>query len=57
MKKYNLKVTPWQVAEQDFPKDGTLEEKFIFLLRYAILAPSDILHLPLVVGFFNFSNP
>ncbi|RJS78657.1 nitroreductase [Methanophagales archaeon] len=40
MKKYDPKVTPWQVAEQDFPKDGALEEKFKFLLRYAILAPS-----------------
>ena len=40
MKKYDPKVTPWQVAEQDFPKDGALEEKFKFLLRYVILAPS-----------------
>ncbi len=40
MKKHDPKVTPWQVAEQDFPKDSALEEKFKFLLRYAILAPS-----------------
>lgn len=40
MKKYDPKVTPWHVGEQEFPKDGTIEEKFKFLLRYAILAPS-----------------
>jgi len=39
-KKYDPKITPWQVAEQDFPKDGASEEKFKFLLRYVILAPS-----------------
>lgn len=30
----------WDVKEADFPKDGRLSEKMIFLLRYAILAPS-----------------
>ena len=30
----------WNVRENDFPKDGSLSEKFHFLLRYAILAPS-----------------
>ena len=30
----------WNVGESDFPKDGSLSEKFHFLLRYAILAPS-----------------
>lgn len=30
----------WEVKEKDFPKAGTIEEKLMFLLRYAILAPS-----------------
>jgi nitroreductase len=38
--RFDPKVTPWQVAERDFLKDGTLEEKLKFLLSYAILAPS-----------------
>src|SRR5579872_7143224 len=28
------------VADEDFPHDGTTEEKLIFLLEYAVLAPS-----------------
>jgi nitroreductase len=39
-KKSNPKVTPWQMNEQDFPRDGKASEKLQFLLRYAILAPS-----------------
>ncbi len=30
----------WDVREDDYPSEGTTEEKLIFLLRYAILAPS-----------------
>jgi hypothetical protein len=32
--------TPYEVNEMDFPWSRTLEEQFVFLLRYAILAPS-----------------
>ena len=35
-----LKSDPRQVRAQDFPGDGTLRERLLFLLRYAILAPS-----------------
>lgn len=38
MKGINLE--PWEVNEQDFPKNGNSREKSEFLLRYAILAPS-----------------
>ncbi len=38
MKGKNLE--PWEVNEQEFPKDGSPSEKSKFLLRYAILAPS-----------------
>ena len=31
---------PWQVSVSDFPKDGDLRDQFIFLLSFAILAPS-----------------
>ena len=31
---------PWLVAEKGFPKKGTAREKMLFLLNYAILAPS-----------------
>lgn len=37
---YNPKVTPWQIQEQDFPREGSSKEKLRSLLRYAILAPS-----------------
>jgi nitroreductase len=37
---YDPKVTPWELREQDFPADGTLPERLLFLLRYAVLAPS-----------------
>jgi len=40
MEKYDPKVTPWQVSERDFPREGSSTEKMKFLLRYAILAPS-----------------
>ncbi|TSC72195.1 MAG: hypothetical protein G01um101438_698 [Parcubacteria group bacterium Gr01-1014_38] len=30
----------WTVREADLPRDGALEEKLRFLLRYAVLAPS-----------------
>lgn len=33
-------VTPYSIREHDYPHYGTLEEQFMFLLRYAILAPS-----------------
>jgi nitroreductase len=36
----NASTTPWEVDEQDFPSEGTPEEKLSFLLRYAILASS-----------------
>jgi len=35
-----LDRNPWRIEEQDFPKNGVIEEKIEFLLRYAILAPS-----------------
>ena len=40
MKEYNPKVTQWQINKQDFPYAGSGAEKLLFLLRYAILAPS-----------------
>ena len=30
----------WDIDEHDFPHDGSAEEKLMFCLRYAILAPS-----------------
>lgn len=36
----HLAVDPWQVAEDDFPVNGSTTEKLKFLLNYAILAPS-----------------
>ncbi len=30
----------WEVQESDYPKGGSMEEQLMFLLRYAILAPS-----------------
>jgi len=30
----------WEVKEADYPSQGTTEERLLFLLRYAILAPS-----------------
>jgi hypothetical protein len=31
---------PWQVSKDDFPANGSIAEKIIFVLRYASLAPS-----------------
>lgn len=33
-------LVPWEVNEEEFPEAGKIEERLIFLLRYAILAPS-----------------
>jgi hypothetical protein len=33
-------VTPYKVDERDFPRAGSPEDQFRFLIRYAILAPS-----------------
>jgi hypothetical protein len=33
-------MQPWQVQEQDFPRNGTDQEKMAFFVRYAVLAPS-----------------
>lgn len=32
--------TPYQIDESSFPAEGSLEDQFAFLLRYAVLAPS-----------------
>ncbi|MBU4293649.1 MAG: hypothetical protein KJ770_06330 [Actinobacteria bacterium] len=40
MERYNPILTPWQINERDFPREGSPIEKLKFLLRYAILAPS-----------------
>jgi nitroreductase len=37
---YDPKVTPWEVDERDFPRQGDAAERLTHLLRYAILAPS-----------------
>jgi hypothetical protein len=31
---------PWQVSAEDFPTDGSSEEKLWFVLNYGLLAPS-----------------
>ncbi|HKI71934.1 MAG TPA: hypothetical protein VKA81_06125 [Verrucomicrobiae bacterium] len=36
----NTPLDAWNVSADDFPADGTSEEKLWFLVRYAILAPS-----------------
>jgi len=41
MIKYDFKVNPWQVIEQNFPREKDVAQRLIFLLRYAILAPSN----------------
>jgi hypothetical protein len=33
-------VAPWNVAAEDFPCNGSKQEKWKFFLRYAVLAPS-----------------
>ena len=40
MKKFEPKVTPRKINEKQFPWDKDSNEKLIFLLKYAILAPS-----------------
>jgi nitroreductase len=40
MIKYDFKVNPWQVAEQNFPAAKNAAQRLNFLLRYAVLAPS-----------------
>jgi hypothetical protein len=40
MIKYDFKANPWQVVEQNFPRNRGEAQKLAFLLRYAILAPS-----------------
>lgn len=37
---YDPVRTPYRIDEREFPRTGTLEQQFAFLLRYAILAPS-----------------
>src|ERR1041385_7649236 len=36
----NAPLDAWNVSADDFPVDGTSEEKLWFLIRYAVLAPS-----------------
>jgi len=33
-------LDPWKIAAQEFPEEGLSSEKWRFLLRYAVLAPS-----------------
>lgn len=40
MIKYDFKVNPWQIVEQNFPRNRGEAQRLAFLLRYAILAPS-----------------
>jgi nitroreductase len=40
MRGASLTESVWQVEADDFPSDGTVEDRATFLLRYAILAPS-----------------
>ena len=34
------KLAAWNVSEENYPRDGSLDDKLKFLLRYAVLAPS-----------------
>lgn len=40
MIKYDFIVNPWQIIEQNFPRNRDEAQRLAFLLRYAILAPS-----------------
>jgi nitroreductase len=40
MIKYDFIVNPWQIIEQNFPRNRDEAHRLAFLLRYAILAPS-----------------
>jgi len=33
-------LAPWNIAAEDFPHNGSTQDKWKFLLRYAVLAPS-----------------
>jgi nitroreductase len=37
---YNPKITPWEVNEENFPRDAGGDEQSLFLVNYAVLAPS-----------------
>ncbi|HMK38021.1 MAG TPA: nitroreductase [Bacteroidota bacterium] len=39
-KEFDPMTTPYGVNENDFPRGGSAEEQGVFLLRYALLAPS-----------------
>lgn len=41
MIKYDFTVNSWQVIEQNFPRERDIAQRLSFLLRYAILAPSN----------------
>jgi Nitroreductase family len=34
-------MEPWDLSDEEFPAAGTLEDKLAFVLRYALLAPSN----------------
>jgi len=38
--KNSASLAVWNVNENDFPKNGEMDKKLKFLIRYAILAPS-----------------
>ena len=38
---FDLTANPWTVLATDFPATGTLTEQMLFLLNYAVLAPSE----------------
>jgi len=40
IQEFNPLKTPYEVDERDLPRHGSLEEQYVFLLRYATLAPS-----------------
>ena len=40
MVKVSDKLAAWNVREEEYPSQGSIEEKLKFLLRYAVLAPS-----------------
>lgn len=40
MERYAPKLTPWQISPEDYDAGAPLHERLIFLVRWAILAPS-----------------
>lgn len=40
MAEYDPRLTPWRIDEAEFERISSPEERFRFLLRYAVLAPS-----------------